>query len=166
MDFDIGWVDACLLAVLTLSILVGAMRGFVFEVLSLAGWLVAYFTALWAMPMLAPRLPIGAPDSLLNLGASFASVFIVTLIVWSLLTRLVRSLIHATPLRPIDRLLGAGFGLLRGSVVLLIVAALVGFTPAARAAPWQASVGAHWLAAAMVELKPPLPPDVARFLPA
>ena len=90
MDLDIGWVDACLLGVLLLSILVGAIRGLVFELLSLAGWLVAYFVALWAMPELAPRLPIGTTGSSLNLAASFACAFIVTLIVWSLLSRLVR----------------------------------------------------------------------------
>ena len=166
MDFDIGWVDACLIGVLVLSILVGAMRGLVFELLSLAGWLVAYFVALWAMPELAPRLPMGTPGSSLNLAASFAIAFIVTLIVWSLVSRLVRSLIHATPLRPIDRLLGAGFGALRAGLVLLVVAALVGLTPAKRSPAWLASIGARWLDAGLHELKPLVPSDVARFLPA
>ena len=165
MDFDIGWVDACLLGVFALSALVGLLRGFVFEVLSLAGWLVAYFVALWAMPLLAPHLPIGAPDSALNQGAAFASAFVLTLIIWSLLSRVIRSLVHATPLRPIDRLFGAAFGLLRGGLVLLVVAALVGFTPAARSAPWQASAGARWLGAALDEIKRTLPPGLARFLP-
>lgn len=165
MDLDIGWVDWSLLAVLVLSVLVGLLRGLVFEVLSLVGWVVAWFTAEWAAPQLAPHLPIGTPGSLLNHGAAFASAFIATLIVWSLLSRLVRSLIHATPLSPVDRLLGGGFGLLRGAIALLAVAALVGFTPAAKSAPWQASIGAGWLNAALGELKPLLPPDVAHFLP-
>ena len=166
MDLDIGWVDACLLGVLLLSILVGAVRGLVFELLSLAGWLVAYFVALWAMPELAPRLPVGTTGSSLNLAASFACAFIVTLIVWSLVSRLVRRLIHATPLRPIDRLLGAGFGAIRAGLVLLIVAALVALTPAVRSTAWQTSIGARWLDAGLHELKPLVPSDVARFLPA
>jgi membrane protein required for colicin V production len=166
MDFDIGWVDACLLGVLVLSILVGAIRGLVFEILSLAGWLVAYFVALWAMPELAPHLPIGTAGSPLKLAASFASAFIVTLVVWSLVSRLIRSLVHATPLRPVDRLFGAGFGVLRGGLVLLVVAALVGLTPAVRSPAWQASIGACWLDAGLKELKPLVPSDVARFLPA
>ncbi len=166
MDFDIGRVDACLLGVLLLSILVGAIRGLVFEILSLAGWLVAYFVALWAMPQMAPLLPIGTAGSPLNLGASFASAFILTLVIWSLLSRLVRSLIHATPLRPVDRLLGAGFGALRGGLLLLGAAALLGLTPAVRSTAWQASIGARWLDAGLDELKPLLPSDMARFLPA
>ena len=166
MDLDIGWVDACLLGVLVLSILVGAIRGLVFEVLSLTGWLVAYFVALWAMPELAPHLPIGTAGSPLNLAAAFASAFLLTLIVWSLLSRLVRSLIHATPLRPVDRLLGTGFGALRGGLVLLVLAALVGLTPAVRSSAWQASIGARWLDAGLQEVKSLVPSDVARFLPA
>lgn len=166
MDLDIGWVDACLLGVLVLSILVGAIRGLVFEVLSLIGWLVAYFVALWAMPELAPHLPIGTAGSTLNLAAAFASAFLLTLIVWSLLSRLVRSLIHATPLRPVDRLLGTGFGALRGGLVLLVLAALVGLTPAVRSSAWQASIGARWLDAGLQEVKSLVPSDVARFLPA
>ena len=166
MNFDIGWVDACLLGVLLLSVLVGMLRGFVFEIMSLAGWLVSYFVALWAMPQLAPLMPIGTAGSPLNLAASFASAFILTLVVWSLLSRLVRSLIHATPLRPVDRLLGAGFGVVRGGLVLLVVAALVGLTPAVRSTAWQASTGAHWLDAGLDELKPLVPSDMARFLPA
>lgn len=166
MDFSIGWVDGCLLAVLLLSVLIGILRGLVFEVLSLVGWVVAWFVAQWAAPQIAPHLPVGTPGSLLNQGAAFASAFIATLIVWSLLSRLVRSLIHATPLSAVDRLFGAGFGLLRGSIALLAVAALVGYTPAAKSAPWQASIGVGWLNAALGGVKPLLPPDIAQLLPA
>jgi hypothetical protein len=35
---DLGWVDLALLAVLCLSVLVGLWRGFVFEIVSLLGW--------------------------------------------------------------------------------------------------------------------------------
>ena len=37
---------------------------------------------------------------------------------------------------------------------LLAVAALVGFTPVSRTTPWQMSVGARWLNAALGELRP------------
>ena len=39
-----------LLGVLLLSVLVGLVRGLVFEVLSLLGWVVAYFAAQWFAP--------------------------------------------------------------------------------------------------------------------
>jgi membrane protein required for colicin V production len=164
MEIGIGWVDGVMLGVLVLSLVVGALRGLVFEVLALLGWVVAWFVAQWATPWLAVHLPIGTPGSLLNRGAAFASAFIAALIVWGLLSRLVRSLVHATPLRAVDRLMGAAFGLLRGVIVLLAIAVLVAYTPAARSPDWRASVGAGWLTEAWRGVKPMLPSDVSNLL--
>ena len=72
-------------------------------------------------------------------------MFIAALIVWGLLSRLLRRLIHATPLRGVDRLLGAVFGVLRGGVVLLALA-LAGFLYAGRALAGVAGVDRRRLA--------------------
>lgn len=165
MNLDMGWVDVAMLAVLCLSMLVGAWRGFVFEVLAIAGWVVAYFVAREAAPMLAPHLPIGTAGSLLNRGSAFALAFIAALLIWGLLSRLVRHLVSATPLAPVDRVLGAGFGLARAGILLVVASVLVSYTPAARSAAWQASWGARWIASAVRAGKPMLPSDVARLLP-
>jgi membrane protein required for colicin V production len=140
------------------------VRGFVFECLSLAGWLVAWFAAQWAAPQLAPHLPVGSAGSALNLAAAFGTAFAAALLFWALLARLIRMLIHATPLSLPDRLLGAVFGFLRGLVLLLAVANLVNLTPAAQSAVWRGSHGAHWLSLALHTLKPFLPEPAARLL--
>src|SRR5664280_2490652 len=133
-----------MIGVIGLSAVVGLLRGITFELLSLAGWFVAYFAGRWLEPFVAPHLPIGVAGSTLNRGVAFASAFLVGLIVWSLLARSVSALIGATPLRQLDRLLGAAFGLLRGLVVLL-------------AAAWRQSIGAAWLDEALQGLLPLLP---------
>jgi len=163
---DIGWVDWTLVALACASVLVGVVRGLVFEVLSLLGWVAAYVAAQLASPMLAPYLPIGSPGSALNQAASFAMVFVLALVVWILLAQLISLLIRATPLTLIDRVLGAAFGAVRGVVLLLAVATVVSFTPAVRASAWQDSHGAVWLGALLSGIKPLLPVDVARHLPA
>jgi len=160
-----GWIDIALLSILALSVVVGLWRGFVFEVLSLLGWVAAYFAAQWFGPEVAPHLPVGTPGSALNLGAAFAATFIAALIVWSLAARLIRLLIKATPLSLPDRVLGAGFGALRGLVLLLALATVVAMTPAVRSPAWQASQGAGWLHVMLKELKPVLPTAVAQHLP-
>ena len=166
MDHPLGWVDAVLLGVLVLSALVGLVRGLVFELFSLVGWLVAYFAAQWFAPVLAPHLPVGQAGSALNHGAAFACAFIGALIVWGLAARLVRMLVRATPLSLVDRILGAGFGVARGAVLLLAIATVVGFTPLAKSVAWQQSRGAEWLQAGLHGLKPLLPAAVSQHLPA
>ncbi|NRF70806.1 CvpA family protein [Aquincola sp. S2] len=162
----LGWIDWSLLAVLTLSVLIGLWRGLVFELMSLLGWVVAYIVAQAFSPALGTYIPIGTPGSALHQGVAFAITFVLALVVWSLLARLVRLVIHATPLTLPDRALGGAFGLLRGVVLLLVVATLVTFTPAARSAAWTDSKGAAWLGSLLKGLKPVLPAEIVRHLPA
>lgn len=165
LALGLSWVDGSLLAVLVVSVVIGLVRGFVFECLALAGWVVAWFAAQWAAPAVAPHIPVGSADSGLNLGAAFAISFVAAVVVWTLLARLIRMLIHATPLSIPDRLLGAGFGALRGGVLLLALASVVTLTPAAQSTPWRSSHGARWLGQTLQALKPLLPSRAAGLLP-
>lgn len=166
MQWSAHWVDLAMLAVLAVSMLVGLVRGFVFELLSLAGWFVAYFVARWFAADLAPHVPVGPPGSPMNHAASFAFLFIAALIVWAIASRILRFVIHATPLSLPDRLLGAVFGALRGLVLLLAAATVISHTPLVTSAAWQASLGAHWLQAGLDALRPLLPAQVSNLLPA
>jgi len=156
---SLGWIDIAMLAVIALSALAGAVRGLTFEILSLLGWVAAWFAGLWLGPVLAPHLPIGTPGSPLNGIAAFACAFLIVLILSGLAARAVSALVGKTLLRPLDRLLGAAFGVLRGVLVLLAVAIVVSYTPAASAAAWRESHGAVWLNAILRELVPLVAPD-------
>lgn len=161
----LGWVDLVFLAALALSVLVGLWRGLVFELMSLLGWVVAYVAAPILAPQLSPHLPVGAPGTALPQAVAYGLSFLGVLLAWALLARLVRLLVHATPLTVVDRLLGAGFGLMRGAVLLLAVGTLVSLTPAVRTLPWQQSRVAAVLAVALQGLKPVLPAELAKHLP-
>jgi membrane protein required for colicin V production len=162
----LGWIDWAILVVALSSIIVGLVRGFVFECLSLAGWVVAWFAAQWAAPWLAPHIPVGARGGGLNHGVAFAITFVLALILFALVAKLVRMAIHATPLSVADRLLGGVFGALRALVLLLALATVVAFTPAAQSPAWRNSVGARALTQVLQALKPLLPEPAARLLPA
>jgi membrane protein required for colicin V production len=165
MTAGLSWVDWALLGVLALSVLIGLFRGLVFELMSLAGWIVAYVCAVWFAADAAPYIPVGVPGSALNHSAALLACFVGALIVWSLLARLVRMAIAATPLTVPDRILGAAFGVLRGLVLLLVVATVVALTPAAQSTTWKQSVGAQWLAITVQGIKPLLPPALGQWLP-
>jgi len=159
------WVDIAFLAILLLSMLVGLLRGVVFEVLSLLGWLAAYIAAQWFAPDVAPHLSVGSPGSALNHAAAFALTFIAVLIIWGVTARLLRMLIRATPLSGVDRLLGATFGFARGCVVLLALTTVVLLTSLAKSPAWKESRGAVWSSDALHGLKPMLPRQIAEHLP-
>ena len=115
MGGDWNAVDLAMLLMLGASLVVGGVRGLLYEVLSLAGWLVAYVAARWLGPSMAPLLPVGAPGSSVNLGAAMVTSFIGTLLIWALVTWFLQKLVQASPLKPVDRALGAVFGLTRGN---------------------------------------------------
>jgi membrane protein required for colicin V production len=157
---QVGLVDIGMLLVLAVSVVVGLVRGLVFELLSLAGWVVAYFAASWFAADVAAALPQGMRDALgatAQRSVAFAVLFFATLIAWTLLARLVRLLLHATPLSLIDRAGGGAFGVLRGTVLLLVLATVVRYTPASQSLLWQTSVGATWLGQLVGVIEPWLP---------
>jgi membrane protein required for colicin V production len=153
---DPHWVDIALLAVLCFSVLVGLWRGFVFEIVALLGWLVAYVAANLGAPWVADQLPASGSAAVRFWGA-YVLVFIVVLVACTLLARLLRALVSVTPLTVVDRLLGGAFGVARGVVVLVIVGTLVTLSPFARAAWWRQSQSALWIDQALEGLKPVLP---------
>lgn len=167
MDIALSWVDLALAVVLLLSIGIGIWRGLIFEVMSLAGWVVAYFAASPLAPVVVDLLPDSfaarlGPATLHLLSLAIAFFFV--LIVWSLATRLVKTLIHATPLSVVDRLGGAGFGALRGVFIALLLVLVIGASPLAESKTWQASRAAPVLGSVLRDLAPMLPEPVARFV--
>ena len=158
-------LDWIFVAVLLASMLVGAWRGLVFEVLSLLGWVVSFFVAQWWADDMAALLPMGESAGSLRYAAGFAVVFVASVFVCGFLTWLAKKLVEAIGLRPADRTLGAVFGVLRGLVLLLAVAVVAGLTPLRDAAWWQESRGAPVLAEVLRGLKPALPDEFARHLP-
>jgi membrane protein required for colicin V production len=162
----VSTLDWVLLAVLAVSVLVGLWRGIVFELMSLAAWLVAWWVAQHHADLVATWLPVWGVASMWRGVAAYSATFLGTLMICAVLARLARALIAASPLRPVDRFLGAGFGLVRGLLLLLVVSTVVMWTPAAQSATWRASQGAAWLGGLAQWLRPLWPgAPVAALLP-
>ena len=165
LSFTMAALDWVFVAVLLASMLIGAWRGLVYEVLSLTGWVVSFFVAQWFAPDMAELLPMGESPGALRYAAGFVVVFVGSVFVCGFFAWLGKKLVDAIGLRPADRTLGAAFGVLRGLVLLLAVAVVVGITPMREAVWWQESQGAPVLSEMLRGLKPALPDEFGRHLP-
>lgn len=160
-----GSVDLMLALAALLSVLVGVWRGLVFEVLSVLGWLAAFFAAQWYAAPVSLWLPLNPMAEPVRYAIGFVVVFVATAFASGLLAWLAKQLIDQVGLRPVDRALGAAFGLLRATVLLLALALVVGLTPFKEHEAWRASVGAGVLQAGLHLLKGTMPENFAHYLP-
>ena len=159
-------LDWVCIVVLVASLLIGAWRGLVFELLSLAGWVVAFFLAQWFAESVGAMLPMSADtDQMWRHAAGFVLVFVGALFACSLVAWLLKKLIDAIGLRPADRALGGLFGLLRGLIVLLALALVTLWTPLHEAEWWKNAQSAHILEGVLKSVKPVLPSDLGEHIP-
>lgn len=91
---------------LAVSLLIGAWRGLVYEVLSVLGWALSFYLAQWFAPDVASRLPLQGASEPVRYAAAFVLVFVVAVLLAGLLAVLVKKLVEAVGLRPVDRTLG------------------------------------------------------------
>ena len=152
--------DYVVIAVLALSALLGWMRGVVGEILALVSWVIAFVVAGMASSAVAPWLPASLNGADLRIVVAWAVTFVAVL----LLVAIVRSLLKAAGLGGLDRLMGAGFGVLRGVVVVLVLAIAGGLTPLPASAWWRTASLSLPVETAAIAVKPWLPQALAMRL--
>ncbi len=157
-------VDWILLGVLVFSMLLGAWRGLVYEVLSVLGWAVSFYAAQWFSPALAKMLPLQSASDPVRYAAAFVLIFVASLFATGLLSFLLKKLIEAVGLRPVDRTLGAAFGLVRAVILLLAATVVIDMTALKNSDWWAGSTGGPVLSATLKGLKPMLPEKFANYI--
>jgi membrane protein required for colicin V production len=157
MNTMMTWPDFAILAVIAISILVGALRGFVREVFSLLVWAAAFVVAYQFGGDIADLMAdtVTLPSARTAMG--FAGLFIAVLLVGGLVNYLLGKLVASTGLSGTDRLLGGVFGAVRGLALVVAVLLVAGFTPIP-ADPW-------WKESASIARLMPLVDWCADWLP-
>ena len=129
---DFTLFDGGVAAILFISAVLAYSRGFVREILSIAGWIGAGIVAFYFSPQVVPLIQeipvlndIIGDNCELGILAAFAGVFAIALVIIALFTPLVSGAVQKSALGSLDGGLGFLFGLVRG--VLLIVVALVAY---------------------------------------
>ena len=158
--------DGVLGGVLLLSLVVGAWRGLVHELMSLAGWVAAFVLAQWLADDLAKWLPVWREAAVqVRYALSFVLVFVASMFAAAVVSWLLGKLVSTVGLRPVDRSLGGIFGLARGMVVLLVLAVLVHLLGMRHEDWWRQSQVTPVLELLLAGIKPVLPPTLQAYLP-
>jgi len=155
-------LDWVLVAVLGASILLGLIRGFVREMISLAGWIAGVWLAFRFTAAVSASLPF-AQDWPLARAAMVAVLIVVCCVFASALVGwLLRELIKAAKLSAADRTLGGLFGLARGLLVLGLAVFLVRDTALYREPMWRESLVLPQIEAALAFALRKFPDATAR----
>jgi membrane protein required for colicin V production len=154
--------DYFVIGVVALSLLVGIWRGVVSEILALVAWIVAFFAARTWSGQTGNLLATGLTDPTWRHVAGFVAVFVAVLILFTLARWLLSLILSAVGLAPLDRLLGAVFGMARGVLVVWVAVLLAGLTALPQQQWWRQAVLAPPLETAVLAAKPWLPPDLAK----
>lgn len=118
---SLGALDIIVLVVLLLAALIGFARGFVHDVLAMAGWVGAIYIAFHGFPLARPYvkeiIPIGwAADA-----AAAIAIFLVTLLLLSIITKAVAGSIRESAFNNLDRALGFLFGAFKGALFICLI---------------------------------------------
>ena len=143
-------LDIVLIVMLVIALIVGAVRGFIASLGSLIGLVVGVLAAWWLVPLVNDAWPYPEWRSLVVVGLALVLVLGGTAIdkvlsnaeIRAMITAIgagiagrIRSGVDRTPLRIIDRLLGAAAGVVATALALSLIGASVTATGAPMLAP-------------------------------
>lgn len=154
-------LDWAIAGAIALSVLLGLLRGFVREVLSLAGWIVGIWLALRFAQPLGAGLPFDLPWPELRTAIAAVAIVLLAVIGFAILAWIVVKLLRTVKLGTTDRLLGGAFGFLRALVVLAAVVVFGGRAAFAQQPWWRESSLIPQVEAAVAFAAPHLPPQLA-----
>ena len=132
--------DYIIIFILGVSVLIGLMRGFAKEALSLTTWIVAFIAAFKYNSAFAGYFSHYFQAPSLQIAASFTCIFIGVLLAGVIVGLLVRSIITQIGLGGIDHILGIAFGFARGSLIVGALLLLCTMTSFPESPWWKQSV--------------------------
>jgi membrane protein required for colicin V production len=128
--------DIIVLCLLGVSALIGFARGAVREITTVVAFIVAAFAAIFALRFVGPMARAALHPAWMGNTAALLVVFLVVYIVLRVISGgMIRSLHSTAGLGMLDRLIGGGFGLVRGLIILGLINMAIHLAPPAAGAP-------------------------------
>ena len=157
---DFIWVDILIVCIFLISIVIGIIRGFISESISVASWIIAAWLAIVFTPSLSDLITFTKIESMRDFIA-FLIIFTCIVFLGAILNYIVHKIVRKTPFSIPDRVLGVLFGVIRGGVVVTLLVLLGGLTPFTKDAWWQESYTLDKFQVIAIWLKDRFPPEMA-----
>lgn len=158
-------LDWFFLVVVGLSVLISLLRGAVYEIVTLLGWILGVWFAAHFAPAIGARYLQAIDNADMRLLAAYAMCFIVVVLSAGILASVLRLLLRATGLGLFDRSMGALIGLVKGVALSLLLVALAGQTALAQSAMWKNAVFIPPAQSLLLVIRPWLPEAFVSHLP-
>ena len=152
-----NWFDLAIIGVVLIFAIIGIIRGFIKEVLSLTSWILSFWVAFTFAESVSYVLEPYIETPILRVVAAFAALFVCSLLLLTIISFLLHKMLSVSGIKGTDRALGGLFGGLKG---LVIIAALMLFaqeTVLPKEKWWQASLLAAHFQPLVLVIKTVLP---------
>lgn len=157
--------DYAIIAILGASVLLGAWRGMVSEVMSLGAWIIAFLVAReWGEMIGTQLLARYVTVPFWQIAGGWVILFIAAILAVSIFKALARKTVHAIGLGFFDRTLGMLFGAARGVLLILLLVAIGGMTHLPEEPWWRQARLAPLAEHGVTYIKPWLPDDLAKHI--
>ena len=128
-------VDGIVLVLIGLSTLIGFVRGVTREVTGIGGWIGAILAVVYGLPALRPLGREYIKNPMIADAAVAIGIFVITLSILIILSRLISNRIKISMLGGLDKSLGLLFGMFRGGVVVCLIFMMLTFVYGAGSLP-------------------------------
>lgn len=157
----LGTADLIIFGIMSLSVLIGIIRGFIKELISLVTWVVAICLSVMYASPLSEHMTF-TKIALVKSLTAFLLVFIGIVFVGAIINYMIGGLVRKTPFSLPDRILGSIFGVLRGVVFVTILILIAGLTPLPEEEWWKNSYGVSRFQGLAIWVKDLLPDENAK----
>jgi len=158
------YFDYAVIAIVGLSVVLSIMRGVVKEILSILGWIAAFYVAKAYSPLLATFLPEGIPTEAFKTLIAFVILLIAVLLLTGLLTMVISGVISKVGLGGVNRFLGMFFGFAKGLLISCVLVLLAGLTSLPKEKMWIGAVLSEPLEILVKSALPWLPESVSKHV--
>lgn len=120
MSLSFTFLDALVVVIVLVSAVYAAVRGFLWETLTIFAWAAAAFACLYFGPYMVPLMRSMVSEAWLASVLAYAAVFLAVFIPLAFISHRFSESVKHSPIGPLDRAAGVAFGVVRGLVIVAL----------------------------------------------